>query len=165
MKKRHILIITILVAVIPALILSGPVSAFKGGRCLEHNGLHKQSTGMGGMPFGGRMGGMLRMMDTLNLTKEQREKIWSIMDEKHTQRRTYMISMYEGRKQIHEIAAEGSYDEAQVRKLADAQSKSMADLIVLHTQTQAQIQSILTPEQRVKFKALRDQQRSGFLEH
>jgi protein CpxP len=165
MKKRNILITTMLVAAIPVLILSGPVSAFKGGHCLERGGLHQRLTGMGGMPFGGRMGGMLRMMDALDLTKEQREKIWNIMDEKRTQLRTYMISMHEGRKQVHEAAAEGDYDAAQVRKLADAQGKAMADLIVLRTSTRVEVQSVLTPEQQAKFKELRDQRRGKFLKH
>lgn len=163
MKNRHILIITMLVIAIPTLILSGPVSAFKGGQCLDRGSLHKQSAGMGGMPFGGRMGGMLRMMDALDLTQEQREQIWSVMDEKRTQMRTYMVSTHEGRKQLHEAAAEGDYDAAQVRKLADAQGKAMADMIVLRTQTWAQIQSMLTPEQQAKFTELRNQRHSGFL--
>jgi len=35
MKKRHIIIIVMLVIAIPTLILSGPVSAFKGDHYLE----------------------------------------------------------------------------------------------------------------------------------
>lgn len=164
MQKNYIFIITMLVFMIPSLLFSGPVSALTEDHCLKRDSVREQYTGIQGMPFGGRMGGMLRMMDSLNLTKEQQENIWSIMDEKRRQMRSYMMSIHEGRKQIHEVAA-GSYDAAQVQKLADAQGKAMANLIVLRTHTRVKIQSILTPEQQLRFKELRNQRHSGLLEH
>jgi Spy/CpxP family protein refolding chaperone len=165
MKKRYIFATTMLVVAIPALLLSGPVSAFKGGHCLEHGGHHVQYTKIVGMPFSGGMRGMIGMIDALDLTKEQQEKVWNIMDEKRTQRRTHMISMREGRKQIHEAVSQGSYDAAQIRKLADDQGAAMADLIVLHAHARAQIRSVLTPEQQAEFQTMHGQRRGGFVKH
>ncbi|MCU7871716.1 MAG: Spy/CpxP family protein refolding chaperone [Candidatus Thiodiazotropha sp. (ex Lucinoma borealis)] len=164
MKRRSVLIIAALVITLPTLVLMGQTFASQRDNCLGHGGFRNHPASMTGMPFGRRMKHMFRMMESLELSQAQRERVWSIQDDKHLQMRTHMASLFEGRKQLQETAING-YDETTVRKLADAQGKTMADLIVLRTQTRSRVRSVLTPEQQAKFSELRTSRRGKYLKN
>ena len=157
MKKRIILISTIVIG-LSTVTLFKQVSAFPpagfGHGCSE-------SARMGGMPFGGQMGKVFRMMESLDLDQAQRDEVWNILDEKRSQMRTHMKSIFEGRQQLRELAS-GEYDEVRVRELADDQGKTIASLIVLRTETRSQIYSILTPDQQSRLSEKLSGHRSHF---
>jgi len=52
----------------------------------------------------------------------------------------------------------GTFDEKHIRKLATQQSRLMAELIVATSRFQAEVYSLLTPEQRGKVEDARDRQ-------
>lgn len=159
MKKRIILIYTIVIG-LSTITLFKQVSAFPpagfGHSC-------SQSASMGGMPFGGQMGKVFRMMESLDLDQAQRDEVWNILDEKRSLMRTHMKSLFEGRQQLRALA-NGEYDEARVSELADDQGKTIASLIVLRTETRSQIYSILTPDQQSKLSEKLSGNRNHFFE-
>jgi Spy/CpxP family protein refolding chaperone len=101
--------------------------------------------GMGaGMGPGGRIE---RMADMLDLTKEQRDKVRAIVDKARPETRALRDKLTDNRKQLQAATQQGGKD-AEVRKLADAQGKLMADMIVLRTRVHGEISAVLTPAQR-----------------
>jgi Spy/CpxP family protein refolding chaperone len=93
-----------------------------------------------------------RMADMLDLSKEQRDQVRAIVDKSRPQARELRDKLADNRKQLHALVQQGNAKEADVRKLADAQGKLTADLIVQHTKVRSEIQALLTPEQREKLQ-------------
>jgi Spy/CpxP family protein refolding chaperone len=133
------------------------------------------ATGMGphGMGFGGpgmghgphRMEPEARiehMADILDLTKEQRDKVRAIVDKSTPQTCELRDKMTDNRKQLHTLMQQGNAKEADVRKLADAQGKLLADMIVQRTKVRNEINAVLSPEQREKLQQ-RFEQRGRWL--
>ena len=88
----------------------------------------------GGRFFGGGPEHIERMAERLGLNQEQREAIRAVVDQARPKFRSITDSLRDGRKQLHDIAFSGNYDEGQARTLADAQAARMAELIVLRTE-------------------------------
>lgn len=93
-----------------------------------------------------------RMADQLDLTKEQRDKVRAIVDKSRPQTRELRDKLADNRKQLRTLVQQGNAKEADVRKLADAQGKLMADMIVQRTKVRNEIHAVLTPEQREKLQ-------------
>jgi Spy/CpxP family protein refolding chaperone len=93
-----------------------------------------------------------RMADKLNLTKDQLASIRAVFDQTRAQRRELHDRMIENRKQLRALTEQGTFDENEVRRLADAQGKVTADMIVLRTHVRAEIAKLLTPQQREQLK-------------
>jgi Spy/CpxP family protein refolding chaperone len=112
-----------------------------------------------------------RMADVLGLTKDQRDAVRAIVDKSRPQQRALRDTLRENRKQLHAQMQQGTPSASEMRKVADAQGRAIADMIVLRTKTQADINAILTQEQREQFlemrkshwdkKSLRHRGRSG----
>jgi len=96
-----------------------------------------------------------RMAETLGLTKEQRDAMRAIVDKARPQTRELRDKLSENRKQLHALMQQGSPKETDVRKLADAQGRATADMIVLRTKVQTEIRGVLTEQQREKLQQLR----------
>lgn len=106
---------------------------------------------------------MLRMMIGLDLSQEQREQIWAIVDESRPQMREHRLALLEGRGELHQIMSTGEYDEATVRALAELQGEVIAGLIILQAEIWQRVYSVLTPEQQAGFEDWRSQGRGQLL--
>ncbi len=148
--KKIPLIITLIIA-LPILIVSSVILASPNNACMK---FHPINGAMTYMPFGERMTPSYRIMSRLNLSKEQREKIWSIQDKTRPQIRTHRLALLEGRKHLREVI-KNNYQQNKIQQLADAQGTTITALIILQAETQHRIQSILTAEQRKQLKDLR----------
>jgi Spy/CpxP family protein refolding chaperone len=95
-----------------------------------------------------------RMMDRLNLSTEQRTAVQAVVDRNAPQLRDIGTQLKANHQQIHDLATQGTPDPAQVRVLADAQGKLMADMIVLRTQMHSDISALLTDQQRQQFQQM-----------
>lgn len=102
-----------------------------------------------------------RMAATLNLSKEQRDKVRAIVDKARPQSRELRDKLADNHKQLRALMEQGTPKEADVRKLADTQGKLIADMIVQRTRVHGEISAVLTPEQRDQLKQ-RFQQRGRF---
>ncbi|MGE0388171.1 MAG: Spy/CpxP family protein refolding chaperone [Gammaproteobacteria bacterium] len=105
----------------------------------------------------GPEGGMLmHMVQSLDLTREQRDRIGVITDAARPKMRSIMFDMMDQRKALHDAARAEQFDEAAIRKLADAHGRSMSEMIVLKARTRSQVDAVLTAEQRQKLAQSRD---------
>ena len=149
MKKPIKLLL--IATVVTGAVAAGIAYAMPGGgeRCMR--GGHEMGMGFGrhGMDSEVRID---RMADALDLTKDQRGQVRSIVDKSRTAARELSDRMRDNRKQLRDLMQQDKASEGEVRRLADIQGKAIADMIVLHTKVQTDIRSILTPEQRQKMQ-------------
>lgn len=120
-----------------------------------------QAFGPGGFGPGGCGGGpgMMRAMQTLDLTTEQQQAINTITSQQREKMQAHWQQMQDIRKALHEQATATNYDAAKVRELADTKAKLHAEMTVQRNATMHQIRQQLTEEQVEKLDSL---QQSGF---
>jgi Spy/CpxP family protein refolding chaperone len=151
MTKRSILSTTTAASLAGVLLLAGPALASPWGPCGGGEGHH------GGPPVSsplGREHGAGRLIWQLDLTKAQREQVRAVLDEGREKSYLYRTSLREGRATLRNAMRADDSDMAEVRKLAEAQGRALADLIVLRAETRDRIRAVLTPEQRTRLEAL-----------
>ena len=148
---------TVIISAVLAGSLAAAIPAFARGTGPQGDCGHDRGgmTGMRGDPEA-RIEHMTRR---LNLDDKQRDAVRAIVDKHRAEMRTLHDKMTDNRKQLRALTAQGNADEAKVRALADAQGKNMADMIMLHTRVQSEIDKVLTPAQR---EQLQKQHRGGF---
>ena len=109
-----------------------------------------------GRGHGGRGGFMFhRIAKELNLTDEQKTQIKQIMEAEKSKVQPIFESLKENRQKMEALTADGNFDEAKVKQLADEQGSLTSLLIVEKERVKSQIFQILTTEQREKAKALK----------
>jgi len=102
----------------------------------------------GSAPHGG---GIFRLiMQELNLTDDQKNQIQAILTDERPNLKPLIQQLRTGRKQLRALGADGTFNEDQVRALANQQSGTMADLIVVRERIKARIFGVLTPDQRTE---------------
>lgn len=151
MKKRNVIIGSVVGLI--ALAAIGAAGARPGGFC---------GAGLGAdSPFAGPMmhghGHLRHLMRQLDLTEEQRDKVFDVLYAQVPAAREKVKELREGREALVSAAMSGNYDPQQVRTLADAQVKPISDLIVMRTETLNKIYAVLTPEQQAKAAELKDE--------
>ena len=143
MKKRILLIAGAAVLVVTATVFA-LAQGFSGmgmhGKGMHGQGSHEQ---------------MLQHLATaLNLTDAQKQQVQAIMDATHSSIKDIHARLEETHKQLAAATANGQFDEAQVRTLANQQGQLEADVTVEHFRAMSKVFAVLTPEQRVKAEAL-----------
>jgi protein CpxP len=86
----------------------------------------------------------------LNLTEAQKAQIKTLMEAAHATLAPLQQKKDDLHKQLELATANGQFDEAQVRSLANQQGQLMAETIVEHERMKSKAYSLLTPEQRTK---------------
>lgn len=109
----------------------------------------------GGMRGGFGGPGILRMAEKLGLTEEQKTQIKQILEESRTRVEPLMQAARTNHEQIRELGKDGTFNEAEVNRLAGLQAENTRQMIVEKERTKAAIFAILTPEQRVKAGEMR----------
>jgi protein CpxP len=119
-----------------------------GGDGPRGGGWHGPRHGGGGM--GGGMGGPGRIFSELDLTDEQEDKIFEIMDGVRSEARPLMREFRDTREDLAALLGAASIDKAAVEALradrvakADEASKKLTEALVAAAE-------VLTPEQRAK---------------
>lgn len=118
-----------------------------------------------------------RLADRLELSAEQRDKVRAIVDKSRPALRAVHDKMRDNRKAMHALMQEEKVSEAanapsmargprldpirdsDIRKLADARGKLVAEMTVLRARMKSDIHAVLTPEQRDKLKQHSEQHR------
>jgi protein CpxP len=111
----------------------------------------------GKMGHHGEKHGFHQKLKELNLTETQQAQVKDIMEKQKPQREAKWKEMSEARKALHEAARSDTYDSARVRELAGKQAQIKADMTVMRIETLHQVYALLTPEQKQKWDAKRDQ--------
>jgi Spy/CpxP family protein refolding chaperone len=86
----------------------------------------------------------------LNLTDAQKEQVKTILEAQRATEEERHAKLDDIRKQIDAATANGQFDEAQVRPLANQQAQLMADEMVDHLRMHSKLYGLLTVEQRTK---------------
>jgi periplasmic protein CpxP/Spy len=93
-----------------------------------------------------------RMSEALDLTHEQRDKVRAIVDKARPATRQLRDKLADNHHQLRALMQQDNPKDSEVRKLADAQGKLIADMIVQRTKVQSEIRAVLTPEQRERLQ-------------
>lgn len=153
MKMRNLIVASTLAAGLA-------VAAASDAHARGHGGFGRGFDGSPGMAFEGTgsdgFGQFRGVMRGLDLTDEQRDKIFDIMHAQAPATRDKMNELRKAREELRAAATAKSYDAKKVRELANAQAKAMADLIVMRAETFSKIYGLLTPEQQKKVEELKD---------
>lgn len=90
------------------------------------------------------------MLRSLDLTDEQKDKIFEIRHAAAPELRAAMKQAMQSRQSLRELSRADTFDEARAKELAQAGADAMAQAAVLRAKTENQIYAVLTPEQRGK---------------
>lgn len=146
-KPMKLLLIAMLVS---GSIIADIASAMPGqdgcGRAGRHRGM---GPGGAGMDVEKRLE---RMAGALDLTREQREQMRSIMEKIRPAMQPLRERLRDNRKQLQTLAQQDKAAEGAVRRLADMQGKALADMIVLRSRMHSEMRALLTPAQRRKMQ-------------
>lgn len=118
-----------------------------GGEHCAHD--HGMSYGRHGMDSEMRID---RMAEYLGLSTEQRNQVRAIVDKARPQSRNLRDKLMDNHQQLRALMQQDNPKDSDVRRLADAQGKLIADQIVQRTKMQSEIRAVLTPEQREKLQ-------------
>lgn len=135
MKKRILVIASIAVLVVAATVLA---------LAQGHPGQDEK------MRHGGPGDMIEHISRELNLTDAQKEQMKALMEAQRPAEEERHAKLDEIRKQIDAATANGQFDEATVRPLANQQAQLMADQMVDHLRMHAKMYSLLNAEQRTK---------------
>jgi Spy/CpxP family protein refolding chaperone len=106
--------------------------------------------GMGEKMRGGPGDMIEHISRELNLTDAQKAQVKTILEAQRVTEEERHNKLEEIRKQISTATANGQFDEATIRPLANQQAQLMADEMVDHLRMHSKIYALLTEEQRTK---------------
>lgn len=135
----------------------GPMMGGPGGPGMEGRGGHR----MGGRHMGGPGRGPMGMLRGLNLSEEQRDKVFALMHGQVPAMREKGKELAKAREALRGAGMTTAYDAAKVAQLAAAQGKVIADMIVMRTETFNKVFALLTPEQQRTLTERRNRGRRG----
>jgi len=113
-------------------------------------------------PKGGLFGPAMRearMAEMLELTDEQRARVFAVMDEARPEARRIVQALRANRSELEAARETGDFDEAKVKALAERQGELVAEMIVLKSRVQSEVQALLSDEQRERMESLHERHR------
>ncbi|MBK8146731.1 MAG: Spy/CpxP family protein refolding chaperone [Acidobacteria bacterium] len=116
-------------------------------------------------PRGGGFGpgrGLMMMAEKLGLSEEQKTQVKAILEESKTRVQPLMEAARANHDAIKNLGTDGTFNEAEVNRLAAAQAETTKHLIVEKEKTKAAVFAVLTPEQRVKAAEFKEQMKERF---
>ena len=88
------------------------------------------------------------MLRGLNLTEEQRDKVFAVLHAQAPQLRAQAKEMRNARRELRALTLAEGFDEARAKALADTLSRSIAETALIRTRSANEIYQALGPEQR-----------------
>lgn len=108
------------------------------------------------MQGGGEELRLERMAEHLGLSDEQLARVRAIFDKYRPEQRTLRDRMRENHKQLREQMHQETPDQARIEKLAKAQGDLKAQMIMLKGKIHAEMNKVLTAEQRKQMQERRE---------
>jgi Spy/CpxP family protein refolding chaperone len=128
----------------------------------DHGGPHPWGP-MGPHPGEGHGGGWgpgwrlePRFLRGLELTDEQRDKIFAIEHAAEPALREQVKALRKAREALRDAAARDAYNEAEVRTSTEAAGRAMSQLALLRIRGEHDIYALLTPAQRAEIASRRE---------
>lgn len=147
----------VIVASIAAVLVAGSVFAF----AQHHRGGRFAGTGV--PAFAQKF--LNRASVYLDLSEEQEAQIKAILEAEKPKVQPLIAQLAATRKALNEATDNGTFNEAQVKALADKQGETLAALIVEKERVKTQIYAVLTPEQRAKAEQFRSRIEDRMKQH
>ena len=97
----------------------------------------------------------------LNLTEAQQDKLFAIMHAQAPQRRDDDKAIRKAHEALRELARGDKFDDAKAGALSRDLGQAVAAEALLQARTDAQIQAVLTPEQREQLRQLHQHRMRG----
>lgn len=111
----------------------------------------------GGHPFE-------RIAAKLGLSDEQKTQAKSVLEGAKERIKPIAEQLRANRAEVEKLGTDGEFNEAEVNRLATAQTELMRQMFVEREKTKAELFAILTPEQRAEAISLREGFRNGLRE-
>ncbi len=97
-----------------------------------------------------------RMTVVLDLTADQKQQLSDLFDQQWKAHQALRDKMLAGRAEMNSYRSAGTFNEAEFRAIAQKQADLKTEKMVQRAKMQQTVNSILTPEQRVKADQLRE---------
>ncbi|MCK5903089.1 MAG: c-type cytochrome [Cocleimonas sp.] len=129
---------------------------------MHKEGVHSKIHAKGKSSWAGKMchkphGGMPRMMQPLGLSAQQKQQIQRLIQEKENMIKPLKQALRQISKAIHQLDSQNPNYKAQVLFLADNKATQIYRITASKGEMRQKIESVLTPQQRIKFNQLRQQ--------
>lgn len=108
--------------------------------------------------------GMASMLRGLNLSEEQRDKVFAVRHAQAPQMRAKAKEMRNAARELRALTISENFDEAKAKALAETLSRSTAEIALIRSRSANEIYRTLTPEQRKQVQeraALRETRRAN----
>jgi len=116
---------------------------------------HTRAGGANGMMFGHHMGWIARKLD---LSDAQKTQIQAMIQAERPNFQPLVKQLAANHQQMLVATRGGSFDEAQVRTLANQQAQTLAELMVIRERVISKVyNTVLTSDQKTKADTLRQQ--------
>ena len=102
----------------------------------------QQMAGMGGQH------GLAMGLHRLNLSDEQHDKVFELMQSQMRQRHEAMRASRKAHEALRKLASEPGFDAARAKALADELGQLEGQQLLRQAQAESQLRALLTPEQR-----------------
>ncbi|MDD2728798.1 Spy/CpxP family protein refolding chaperone [Malikia sp.] len=149
------------VATLSALSLSAFAAPRQGGcepGAMPGMEAHQPMAGMGGM---GGHNGFAMGLHSLNLSDEQHDKVFELMQGQMRQQHEAMRAGRKAQEELRQLAREPGFDAAKAKPLADQLGQLQAQQLLRQAQAESQLRALLTPEQRKKLDESAGQRQHG----
>ena len=157
--SRHLCSTSLLTA---CLCMSGPTFAQGGDMDYRSDCQQERGWFKGKRHHGGPIGRIKHALHKLDLSDEQRDQVYVVIDEARPKFRDLMKDMRDQRKSFHELAMADDIDNRKIETAANAQSELMKRMMLEGAQVRADIFKVLTPEQREQVKKQMEKRRRYF---
>ncbi|HRO59462.1 MAG TPA: Spy/CpxP family protein refolding chaperone [Burkholderiaceae bacterium] len=123
----------------------------------EHRMHHHGGDHMGGFGFGPRA------MRGLDLSEEQRDKLFELRHAAAPKFREQGKALRHAHRELRTLSMSDGYDEAKAAAIGERAAKAMAEMVQLRARNENELWKLLTPEQRQKLadRAKRGEQKRG----
>jgi protein CpxP len=136
-------------ALLATTLIAGLVAtaAQAGGGCQRHHDIGSEAR-------------INRLAEHLELSAAQRDKVRAIVDQSRPAMRAVHDKMRDNRQAMRALMQQEKPADNEIRRLAEARGKLVAEMAVLRARMKSDIHAVLTPEQRDKLKQHMEQRRS-----
>jgi len=105
-------------------------------------------------------GAMPPFLRGLALTEAQEDKLFSLMHAGMPRLREQLRAALKAMEELRGLAASDKFDAEKARVIAETQAKAMAQVALMHSELDAKVRALLTPEQRKQLDDARTKAKS-----
>jgi len=123
-------------------------------KSMQHQAMMNAMRGMG-MMRKGKQHSMNAMMRQLNLSPQQKQKMQTLIQQRDQAIKPIRQELRQIKQAINQLDTSSPNYKAQIFSLADAKAQRIRHMVIEKGEMRMKIESLLTPEQRAKFKQMR----------